>query len=429
MIISPNKLVELLADRVIGQEAAKRSLAIAFKNRWRDSKVSEDSDQLPLPKNIIMVGKSGVGKSTLIRESADLLNLPYCKISLPRYINEKNMDEIITELASVAHKKLVRFKRDLKTAEAQFDFRYDLNKGKQMLAEITDVMKPITDVKYTTFKDVYNQAQRDDYIATTGYIDSRVQSITSEYHKSIYMLHHGVLPVELDAPFLDPNVLAKAKLGFVNILEKYKSIFKIDDVYRELLRLQPHQYASHYGVVELTDFKEMYGFYDKTCSFIMDLVSHKSILTKYGLVDTTHVLFILNINRCSYDDEITSSVFNKFPIRVEFTNLTEEDYYRILKSSKSSVLNRYLKLLHVDNITVKITDEAIREIAKSAVTLNAKDNFDDGGNVLTYLIHALFTIISQDKLRTINGKAIKITLDDKYIKSIAKTAIDSIDVL
>ena len=429
MIISPNKLVELLADRVIGQEAAKRSLAIAFKNRWRDIKVSKDSGQTPLPKNIIMVGACGVGKSTLIRESADLLNLPYYKASLPRYCDESNMDEIINRLASVANKKLRRFQMDLKTAEAQFDFRYDVNKAKQMLVEITEVMKPITNLKYATFKDVYNQAQRDEYIESTGYIDPRVKSITSEYHKSIYMLDHGVLPMELDAPFLDPSILAKAKLGFTKVLEKYKSIFKLDDIYRELLQLSPHQYASNYGVVELSDFNGVHGFSNKICSFITDLVSHKSVLTKCGLVDTTHILFIVTINRRSYTDEISSNIFSQFPIRVEFTDLTEEDYYRILKSSKSSVLNRYLKLWEVDNIAVKISDGAIREIAKAAVKLNAINTFDDGGNALTYLIHSMFSIVSQDKLRNSKDKALKITLDDKYIKSISKAAIDSIDVL
>lgn len=429
MIISPNKLVSLLADRVIGQEAAKRTLAIALKNRWRDTKVCKDNLLEPLPKNVILVGTCGVGKSTLIKESSDILNLPYCKVSLPRYCDENNMDDVINKLAKVANKKLKVFKRDLSTPEAKLDFRYDMDKGKQMLAEINQVMKPISDVKRTTFKDVYNQQQRDEYIRRTGIIDPRVRSITSEYHKSIYMLYHNVLPMEIETPFIDPPILAKAKLGFVKILEKYRSIFKLEDEYIELLQLLPHSYASNYGVVELADFDQLHGFHHKISSFILDLISHKTILTKYGLVDTKHILFILNMNLKWHDDNMNNNVLNKFPIRAVLDDLKEEDYYRILKSSKSSVLNRYVKLLEIDNIKVTITDEAIREIAKCAVKVNRTTNLNDGGNVLTRLIYSMFTIVAQDKFSNAKDKAVKITIDDKYIKSISKTAIDTIDVL
>lgn len=429
MVISPNKLIELLADRVIGQEAAKRTLAVALKNRWRDTKVCKDNAQEPLPKNVILLGTCGVGKSTLIKESSNILNLPYCKVSLPRYCGEKNMDDVINRLASVASKKLEGFKRDLNTPEAQFDFRYDFDKGKQMLAEIEQVMKPINNVKCTTFKDVYNQQQRDEYIRLTSAVDPRVRSITSEYHKSIYMLYHGVLPMEIETPFIDPPILAKAKLGFVKILEKYKSIFKLDDEYVELLQLQPHHYASNYGVVELADFDKLHESYHKICSFILDLNSHKSILTKYGLVDTKHILFILNISHKFYDDALDKNILNMFPIRVALDDLKEDDYYRILKSSKSSVLNRYLKLLEIDNIKVNVTDEAIREIAKCAVKVGKLLSLNNGGNVLTHLIHSMFAIVAQDKLGNTKNKAVKITIDDKYIKSISKTAIDNINVL
>ena len=391
---TPRQIVEQLDKYIVGQAAAKRSVAIAVRNRWRRQQLNEEMRGEVAPKNILMIGSTGVGKTEIARRLAKLTNAPFIKVEASKYTEVgyygRDVESMVRDLAENA----IGLVRDHERKRVEDVAR--ANTEDRILDQLCPQPVP------PAFDFGNDEATED---ASQSVVDQ--QSATRTREKMKAMLAAGELEdreIEIHVEQKGPPVMMgnmsadQMDVDFQGMLEKImpkstvtrklpikdaRSVI-FDQVCDGLLdtdkiNVEAVELAENYGIVFLDEIDKVIATDGKGADVsrqgvqrdLLPIVEGTTVQTKYGYVKTDHILFVAaGAFHKHQPSELMPELQGRFPIRVGLDDLTKEDFIRILREPKNSLTKQYTALLKTEGVTLDFTDDAIDALADCADKVN-----------------------------------------------------------
>ena len=430
---TPKEIVEELDKYIIGQNAAKRAVAIALRNRWRRQSVKTDIRDEIMPNNIIMIGPTGVGKTEIARRLAKLAGAPFVKVEATKFTEVgyvgRDVESIVRDLAEAA----VNMVRAEKSAEVQIQAKNAaINR---VLDALIPPLKRGPSFDTASDEDIeMNSKTREKFreMILNGALDERQIEIDITVDPSSSL--HVLGPMGMDEmtsniqEMLGSMMPKKSKTRKVTVAEalvlcekeESEKLIDMDKVTREAVRR-----AENTGIVFIDEI-------DKVASRsgdghgpsvsregvqrdLLPIVEGSAVSTKHGVVKTDHVLFIASgAFHVSKPSDLIPELQGRFPIRVELQSLTEEDFINILTVPQNALIKQYKALLETENITLEFDSSAIKEIAATAARVN-----DDVANIGARRLHTILTTLLDEIMFDATATTMSnqtITIDDTYVK-------------
>ncbi|MDD5373720.1 MAG: HslU--HslV peptidase ATPase subunit [Sulfurimonas sp.] len=390
MNLTPKEIVEYLDKYVISQHNAKKTIALALRTRYRRMQLSQELQNDITPKNILMIGSTGVGKTEISRRLAKMMKVPFIKVEASKYTEVgfvgRDVESMIRDLV-VASITIVKAEKEEENREKIEN--YVLNKIVEKL------LPPLPESA--------SESKKDDYQRLLKAMEDRV--LSGEMDDKIIQLEVQKIHVEFNDTNLPPE-MAKVQESFSKVFSQMskednkkdvtvkdaKSILKTEASSRLLDSTNIHaealRRAENGGIIFLDEIDKIaiseksQGRNDPSKEGVqrdlLPIVEGSSVSTKYGVINTDHILFIAAgaFHLCKPSDLIPE-LQGRFPLRVELESLTEDTLYKILTQTKNSLLNQYEALLSTEGMKLIFEDEAIRAIAK--LTHRANEITEDIG--------------------------------------------------
>ena len=421
MNLSPKEIVNELDKYIIGQTEAKKAVAIALRNRYRRSKLSKELRDEITPKNIIMQGPTGVGKTEIARRLAKLVKAPFIKVEATKFTEVgyvgRDCESMIRDLVEYS----VRLVKEEKIAEVK-------NKAK------TNVEHKLLDAIFPV-KKAQNPEKPDDELKKeiledleSGKLDNDVIEIMINEQPKAIGLMPGMAP-DMDLgnvlgsifpPQKKKKKFTVAKAYELLIAEESDKLIDNDSVNSEAIRR-----AEQDGIIFIDEIDKIAGkgaanrgpdvSREGVQRDILPLVEGSTVTTKYGTIKTDYILFIaagaFHISRV---EDLIPEFQGRFPIRVELNNLHADDFYNILTQPKNALTLQYSELLKVDNINLDFTEDALKEISNIA----EKEN-ETSENLGARRLHNIMEKLLEDISFNANGEhqMIDIKIDKKYVEN------------
>ncbi len=436
--LTPKQIVQELDRYIIGQQEGKKAVAIALRNRYRRSRLPEEIKEEITPKNIIMKGPTGVGKTEIARRLAKIVKAPFIKVEATKFTEVgyvgRDVESIIRDLveASIALVKAEKQKEVLPKAK------------EKAVRKITAVILEMRKKEGNTSK---SDAQMREEIASeilAGRLDNFVIEIeVTEQPKPIQVSSlggSGADQIEFGAVlgniFGNTEKTKKKKMTVKQamntiILAESEQMIDKDSIQTEALNR-----AEQDGVVFIDEIDkvasrngEMNSSHDVSREGvqrdILPIVEGSTVQTKYGAIKTDYILFIAaGAFHISKVEDLIPELQGRFPIRVELDSLSEEDFVRILTEPDNAVIKQYVALLGVDGVTLEFADDAIKEIARISFYEN-----ENSENLGARRLHAVTESILKDILfEADDNKAKKVTIDKKYIQKHLSKELKELDL-
>jgi len=426
--MTPQETVNYLDSYIIGQEDAKKTIAVALRTRYRRMQLSSEMQENIIPKNILMIGSTGVGKTEIARRLAKLMKVPFIKVEASKYTEVgfvgRDVESMVRDLVM----------NSLALVKNEYQASNEVDIEAYVLEKIVDQLIP----PLTTFAS-----------------DEKEEAYQNSRTKMMERIHNGemddklveiVLP-KMNIEFNDTNLppeLAKvqesfgAMFGTMNKNENKKEV-SVKDAKKILrqeaseklldndaIRSEALERAEQGGIIFLDEIDKIAVGSENNRADpskegvqrdLLPIVEGSTVNTKYGQIKTDHILFIAaGAFHVSKPSDLIPELQGRFPLRVELDSLTEDALYKILTQTKSSLLRQYQALLEVEGVTINFKDEAIHAIAK--LCFNANEKTEDIG------ARRLHTIIEK-VLEDINFNADH--LEDKDIDITKELVHDKLD--
>jgi ATP-dependent HslUV protease ATP-binding subunit HslU len=414
--LTPREIVNQLDKYIIGQNAAKKSVAIAIRNRWRRLQTPESMREEIMPNNIIMIGPTGVGKTEIARRLARLVNAPFLKIEASKFTEVgyvgRDVDSIVRDLAEFA----VNMLKSEKAIEVQ-------DKAEQLAEErILDILVPPIKRRQPTEANAGQEVQSDieDNKATrekfrdklrNGELDERTIELDVSSSHLLPMQVFGPINMEemgVNIQEMFGNIIPKktkkrkmtiAEARSIIAQEEAQKLIDTDSVVKEAVSR-----VENSGIVFLDEIDKIAGERGQHSGpdvsregvqrDLLPIVEGTTVLTKYGMIKTDHILFIASgAFHVSKPSDLIPELQGRFPIRVELESLTEEDFVKILTLPQNALIKQYSALLQTEGVKLEFSPEGIREIAKIATQVNEQVE-----NIGARRLHTIMTSLLEEVL-------------------------------
>jgi len=414
--LTPKQIVEELNRYIVGQNEAKKSVAIALRNRFRRKAVESPLREEIMPKNILMIGPTGVGKTEVARRLAKLAGAPFIKVEATKFTEVgyvgRDVDSIIRDLIEVAIKQSKSEMKKEIFEKAQKHAKKKILKilvGENALDETKEKFSQMLDNGELNDKEIEIEIldNGNNYSSNFDFPGGQVGMINigemigkamgSQKTKKAHLTIEEALKVLIEEEsnkMIDEDKIIKKSLKSV----ENDGIVFIDEIDKICAR----------GNIKGGDVSR-----EGVQRDLLPLVEGTAISTKYGIIKTDHILFIASgAFHIAKPADLLPELQGRFPIRVQLKPLSEDDLHRILTEPESSLIKQYCALIAVENINLKFSDDGIKEIAKIAFRVNGEVE-----NIGARRLHTLMEKILEDI--SFNASEMKakseITIDAKYV--------------
>ena len=373
---SPREIVSELDKFIIGQDEAKRAVAVALRNRWRRQQLSEDLREEVLPKNILMIGPTGVGKTEIARRLARLAQAPFLKVEATKFTEVgyvgRDVESIVRDLVEISIHQTRESQRKAVQAKAEIHAE-----ERVLNALVGENANPDTRQKF-------RKMLREGELA-----DKEIEVEVSETNVS-------------GMPTFDIPGMPGAQMGMINLNEmlgkalgQQKSVkrMSVSDSYEILMAEESDKLLDEdivirdaldtvqdNGIVFVDEFDKITARSERTGGDVsregvqrdlLPLIEGTTVATKYGPVKTDHILFIASgAFHLAKPSDLLPELQGRLPIRVELSALTEKDFVRILTEPEASLIKQYIALMATEEVTLDFTDSAIKRLAGLAADIN-----------------------------------------------------------
>lgn len=418
MNYTPKQIVNELDKYIIGQPKAKRAVAVALRNRYRRSKLPIEAREEITPKNIVMSGPTGVGKTEIARRLAKLVGAPFIKVEATKYTEVgyvgRDVESMVRDLVEVA----VRMVKD--------------NKKKAVEDKVMPIVENrLVDALFQNRRVTVVEVNRDELFEElhSGKCEDEVVEV-SVLETPKPMMAFGSNEINLGSMFegIAPPRHKKKKMTVRHarealLQEESDKVIDMDNVNEEAISLAEEQ-----GIIFIDEIDKIIGKSQATNSAdvsregvqrdILPIVEGSTVSTKYGNVKTDFILFIAaGAFHVAKMEDMIPELQGRFPIRVELESLTKEDFKQILSKPKNAVTVQYSNLLKVDNINLVFKDDALDEIAEMAAREN--ETSEDLG---ARRLHTIMESVLEDVSFNATGEhpMLDIIIDKNYVMNVFK---------
>jgi ATP-dependent HslUV protease ATP-binding subunit HslU len=454
--LTPRQIVEELDKYVVGQDAAKKAVAIALRNRWRRRQLPPEIAEEIAPKNIIMIGPTGVGKTEVARRLARLARAPFVKVEASKFTEVgyvgRDVDSIIRDLADVA------------VAAVREEFMAEVEEKAAEIAEerLLDVLLPPppapTDSPVPPRPRPASGGEKEAIAVgpSSAALEHKKEDEQRKYERARAVLrdklragelNERVVEIEVEAK-ISPTVEVFTGQGFeemdMNLGEVFNQFLPRKTATRKLTAAEALDLLTEEEASKLIDMDKAVGlgldrmeqsgivFLDELDKIVgpkattgpdvsregvqrdlLPIVEGCSVNTKYGMVRTDHILFIAaGAFHAAKPSDLVPELQGRFPIRVELKNLTAEDFYKILTQPKTALVKQYRALLSTEGTDLHFDDAAVKKIAQMSQMLNEKLE-----NIGARRLHTVMETLLEDlSFDAPENKKARITVDEKYVE-------------
>ena len=424
---TPKEIVTELDKHIIGQDAAKRAVAIALRNRWRRKQVTGEIRDEILPNNIIMIGSTGVGKTEIARRLANLAQAPFIKVEASKFTEVgyvgRDVESIIRDLVEVSCNIVKNEQEEIVHSKAMENANDQI-----MNLLLPPIKRPSTaaDPEIERYQKTRSKLYQK---LMAGEFENREVELKVQQDALPMMQVFGPLGMDdlginlqdmLGNAMPKKNRIKKASIAEARkiiIAEEAQKLIDMDKVQAEAIRR-----AAEAGIVFIDEIDKIAGgnsgagpdvSREGVQRDILPIVEGSTVKTKYGTLRTDHVLFIAaGAFHTLKPSDLIPELQGRFPIRVELDNLTEEDFVKILTLPRSALIKQYQALVESDGATLSFQEDAIKEIASVASKVNEATE-----NIGARRLHTIMSRLLDDIMFDLpdHGQAKKIRITRKKV--------------